>query len=170
MRQLAILVPMFALMLGACGSRADPPLTDEALLGAPTGAVRTPAAPNRGGGERGAAVARDACSGDPLVSGRGWADRLPAAFPLYPGSRLVEAGGVERGCGLRIVRFRTDAARSAVLDWYARRARAAGYSVDREERGEARLIGGTRGDDAFVVSANVVGGGSQVELLANAGR
>ncbi len=170
MRHLAILAPVLALTLSACGPRSDPPLTDEALLGAPAETTRTSATPNRPGRERGAAVARDACSGDPLVSRPGWAERLPAAFPVYPGGRLVEAGGVERGCGLRIVSFRTDTPRPAVLDWYARRARAVGYTVDREERGDTRLIGGTRGDAAYVVSASVVGGGSRVELLANAGR
>lgn len=163
---------VLALTLCACGSRSDPPLTDEALLGARTGAGQKPDGPTRAGeaGDRGSAVARDACSGDPIETGPGWADRLPAAFPLYPGSRVIKAGGVERGCGLRIVSFRTDAARPVVLDWYTRRARAAGYTVAGEGRGEARLIGGTRGDDAFAVSARVVGGGSRVELLANAGR
>lgn len=117
---------VLALTLCACGSRSDPPLTDEALLGARTGAGQKPDGPIRAGeaGDRGSAVARDACSGDPIETGPGWADRLPAAFPLYPGSRVIKAGGVERGCGLRIVSFRTDAARSAVLDWWSAAARA----------------------------------------------
>lgn len=164
----AILTATLALALGACGPRADPALTNEALLGS-SGARPADRAIGAAEGD-GAVVARDACSGDPVVAGPGWVGRLPAAFPVYPGASVVEAGGVERGCGLRRVVFTTDAPRPAVLGWYAQRARAAGFGVDRQDRGAARVIGGMRGDAAFVVAATVVGGGSRVELLANAGR
>lgn len=155
------------LALGACGAGSEAPLPDNALL----------ADDIRVDGDRladkatlsGSAAERRACA-DRVEIGDGWADLLPAAFPVFPGATLTEAGGVAGECDLRVVSFRTDASVERVLGWYADRATKAGYSADRERRGADRLLGGTKGDDAFVVTARAAGRTTEVDLVANAGR
>lgn len=116
---------------------------------------------------------------DPSVSGcaprlgysAAWATRLPAALPLYPDARVLEAAGVDAaGCRLRVVDFATAAPVARVIDWYAARATAAGYSVAHEADGDGEVLGGTNGDAAYVVYvAARRGGGSSVDLIANSG-
>src|SRR3546814_15733435 len=46
----------------------------------------------------------------PLSYDRGWADRLPAAFSVYPRATVREAAGVKDSkCNLRVVNFQTAA-------------------------------------------------------------
>jgi len=101
----------------------------------------------------------------------GWATRLPAALPLYPGATVREAAGSDRGgCRLRVVAFVTGAPPAKAVAFYHARARAAGYTAEVQADGGARVVGGTRGDDAFVVYADPrPGGGSDVRLVANGG-
>lgn len=95
----------------------------------------------------------------------GWANRLPAALPLYPDARVSEAAGND-ACGLRIVSFATAAPVARVLDWYTARARRAGYSVEHQESGGQHVLGGTQGASAYIVyAAAAAGGGSAVDLL-----
>lgn len=184
----ALLLP---LVLAACGVRSDETLTDDALLGEGTVAngatiAGAPAdaksAADRALGERrattsapsaisapnGSATERD-CSGS-VRTGAEWVERMPATFPLYPGSTLVEAGGTTAACGLRVLSFRSGRPPAAVLDWYAVRARQAGYTAERDRDGADRRLGGTRGNDAFVLFVQASGDGSQAQLVANAGR
>ncbi len=163
--------PLALTIVTACGVRDDAPLPDNALLsvgadGSALGdAIRVDPARVAAGPDRTARTI-GGCA-DRVRTGAGWARRLPAAFPVYPGARLTEAGGAEGDCTLRVASFRTDAARPAVLDWYARRAAAAGYSADREDRGAERILAGTRGEQAYAVIARVAGGGTDVDLMAN---
>jgi hypothetical protein len=102
----------------------------------------------------------------------GWANRLPADLPLYPGARLTEAAGADRdGCRLRVVSFSSSAPMQKMLDYYYTRARAAGYSAGHSTDGRQHVLGGVRGNDAYVVYVTArPGGGSDVDMVSNAGR
>ncbi|KQS49547.1 hypothetical protein ASG20_11200 [Sphingomonas sp. Leaf198] len=102
----------------------------------------------------------------------GWANRLPAALPLYPAARLTEAAGADRdGCRLRLVSFASAAPMQKMLDWYFTKASAAGYSAGHSTDGKQHVLGGVRGNDAYVVYVTArAGGGSDVDLVSNAGR
>lgn len=117
------------------------------------------------------ADAGQALCGAPFDYGNGWAERLPADLPLYPGAKLTEAAGNNAGkCRLRVAAFLTDAPPRQVLDWYADRARAAGYSADHQLRDGDHILAGTRGsDDAYFLVVTDRGGGSDVSLIANNG-
>ena len=95
----------------------------------------------------------------------GWANRLPAAVPLYPDARVREAAGND-ACGLRVVSFTSSAPVGRILDWYNARVSRAGYSVDHQASGAQHVLGGTRGDSAYVVYASAApGGGSEIDLI-----
>lgn len=100
-----------------------------------------------------------------------WANRLPADLPLYPDARVVEAAGASsNGCRLRVVSFVSSAGVPKVIDWYYTRATGAGYSAGHKAAGAERVLAGTRGRDAYVVFANPrAGGGTEVDLVVNAG-
>ncbi len=102
----------------------------------------------------------------------GWANRLPADLPLYPGAQLTEAAGADRdGCRLRVVSFASAAPMQKMLDWYFTKASAAGYSAGHSTDGRQHVLGGVRGNDAYVVYVTArAGGGSDVDLVSNAGR
>lgn len=102
----------------------------------------------------------------------GWANRLPADLPLYPDARLSEAAGADRnGCALRVVSYATGAAADRVVDWYYTKVTSVGYSAEHKADGGEHVLGGTRGDAAYVVYATPrVGGGTDVDLVSNAGR
>jgi hypothetical protein len=107
----------------------------------------------------------------PVNYSAGWANRLPADLPLYPDARVVEAAGIDAGCRLRVVSFASGAAVGKVVDWYFTRAGAAGYSAEHRADGGLHVLGGTRGDDAYVVYVSArAGGGATVDLVSNAGR
>ncbi len=97
-----------------------------------------------------------------------WSTRLPQAFPLYPDAAVAEAAGNDAGgCSLRIVSFQVSAAPAKTLAWYAARARASGYSV---ERSGTTRVAGARGGALYVVYAQPHdGGGSDVDLIVSGG-
>ena len=103
--------------------------------------------------------------------GAGWASRLPADLPLYPDARLSEAAGADRnGCRLRVVSFASNAPVDRLIDYYYTRATNAGYSAGHRTDGAQHVLGGTRGEDAYVVYVTArKGGGSDVDLVSNAG-
>ncbi|MEH3157847.1 MAG: hypothetical protein PGN08_02335 [Sphingomonas taxi] len=95
----------------------------------------------------------------------GWANRLPAAVPLYPDARVREAAGND-ACGLRVVSFTSAAPAGRILDWYNARVTRAGYSAQHQAQGSEHVLGGTRGDSAYVVHVTSdPAGGSAVDLL-----
>jgi hypothetical protein len=100
-----------------------------------------------------------------------WANRLPAAAPLYPDARVVEAAGTdEAGCALRVVTFRSSAPLQRVADWYHTRGTQAGYSSEHRADGRQHVIGGVRGRSAFLAYLRPrPDGGTEVDLIANEG-
>jgi len=94
-----------------------------------------------------------------------WANRLPADVPLYPDARVREAAGND-ACGLRVVSFTSAAPVGRILDWYNARVSRAGYSAEHQASGAQHILGGTRGDAAYIVYATASpGGGSDIDLL-----
>jgi hypothetical protein len=117
------------------------------------------------------ANARSAACAAAIGYSAGWANRLPAALPLYPDARLSEAAGADRnGCRLRVVSFTSNAGVDRLIDYYYTKATAAGYSAGHRTDGTQHVLGGTHGDDAYVVYVSArAGGGSEVDLVSNAG-
>ncbi len=115
--------------------------------------------------------AGDGCAAN-IQYGAGWATRLPAAFPIYPRAALVEAAGVANGrCNVRVVNFQSRAGLQPVIDFYYTQARRNGYSAEHLVRGTEHLLGGTKGELAFVVMARPLRGGMvDVDLIASGGR
>lgn len=94
-----------------------------------------------------------------------WATRLPADVPLYPDARVREAAGND-ACGLRVVSFSSSAPTGRILDWYNARVTHAGYSAEHQASGAQHILGGTRGDAAYIVYVTASpAGGSDVDLL-----
>ncbi|WP_428679791.1 hypothetical protein [Sphingopyxis sp.] len=120
------------------------------------------------------ALARDqqkgACDAK-LTYGNAWADRLPAAFKVYPRATLREAAGVAGGkCNVRVVNFQTAASVQGVLDYYHTMAIRAGYTSDHRIRGNEHMLGGTKGDLAYVLFVRRDGGMTDVDLVASGGK
>jgi hypothetical protein len=111
------------------------------------------------------------CAAD-VRYGADWARRLPAIFPVYPRAALVEAAGVANGtCNVRIVNFQSRAGMQPVLDFYYTMARRNGYSAEHLLRGTEHYLGGTKGDEAFVIMARPMTGGLvDVDLVVTGGR
>lgn len=108
-----------------------------------------------------------------LSYGADWADRMPAAFPVYPRATLREAAGVTSGeCNVRVINFRTGASLKSVLDYYYTRAKRAGYDGEHTVKGQEHYLGGTRASDgaAYVVIVNQTGGLRDVDIVASNGR
>lgn len=106
-----------------------------------------------------------------LTYGNAWADRLPAAFKVYPRAMVREAAGVAGGkCNIRVVNFQTAASIQGVLDYYHTMAVRAGYTSDHRVRGNEHMLGGTKGDLAYVIFARRDGGVTDVDLVASGGR
>ena len=104
--------------------------------------------------------------GSTLAYGNDWANKLPPAFPLPPQARLTEAAGHDGGCGIRAVSFTMTGARTAALDWYAAKARAAGYSADRDDQGGDLRLAGNRDDAAFyVIAGPPVAGATPIDFI-----
>lgn len=111
--------------------------------------------------------------GVPFQYGRAWADRLPAAFPPYPGGRLTDAAGADAGnCRMRVVTFKTNDAATRVLDWYHQKAVAAGFAPEHQRRGADHVLAGAQAgaDGAFYLIVTPEGSGADVALIANQGR
>lgn len=135
---------------------------------------RTEAARSGEAGEPRAAVGASAAAcGANFQYGPEWAQRLPAAFSLYPGARLDEAAGVDRGdCHMRVVTFTTADRPRQVLDWYRRIAERGGYSAEHQTRGGDQVLGGVNqgADGAFYLIVTPRRSGSDVALIVNTGR
>lgn len=120
------------------------------------------------------AMARDQAKGScdaKLTYNNQWADRLPAAFKVYPRATLREAAGIAGGkCNIRVVNFQTAASLQAVLDYYHTMAVNAGYTSDHRINGSEHMLGGTKGELAYVVMARTDGGMTDVDLVASGGR
>ena len=120
------------------------------------------------------AMAREQAKGScdaKLTYNNAWADRLPAAFKLYPRATLREAAGIAGGkCNIRVVNFQTAASLQSVLDYYHTMAVRAGYSSDHRVNGGEHMLGGTKGELAYVIMARADGNMTDVDLVASGGR
>lgn len=109
-----------------------------------------------------------------LQYGAGWANRMPAEFPVYPRGNVKEAGGVDGGiCDIRVVTFTTSAAMQNVIDYYYTRARKSGFNAEHQILAGEHVLGGTRDNDggAYFITFNAkAGGGTSVDIVANNGR
>lgn len=108
-----------------------------------------------------------------LQYGMGWANRLPAEFPLYPKAKLMEAAGAEgANCNLRVASFVTTQPMQNVIDYYYTRALRAGFDADHRLMSGEHVLGGTRKDEGayFITFAEQKGGGTAVDIVANNGR
>lgn len=107
-----------------------------------------------------------------ITYGDGWAQRLPAAFPVYPRSALVEAAGSESTvCAMRVVNFQTRVDMQSLMDFYYTQARRGGFSAEHLLDGREHILGGTQGDKSFVIFARPIAGDViDVDLVTNAGR
>lgn len=189
-----------ALALAACGSgsnanlseidnelignnSADPAVTsalEDQILSDPnlsqqSGAngARQPERPIQAQYPTGAAAAREPMSvcGTPFQYGPEWAGRLPTDFAAYPGGRVTEAAGSDRGdCHARVVTFTTRDPANRVLEHYRTAAARAGYSAEQQNRGGDQVLGGTRGEAAYYLIVTPGQGGSEVALIVNSGR
>jgi hypothetical protein len=139
------------------------PTRDEVPAPAPGQPALQPAAASVGSGDCGL--------NGPFRTDAGYARRLPPSFPLYPGARVTDASGYDRGaCRMRAVTFNAPAAAPAVLDWYAAQAARAGFQSDRQARGGDQILAGSKGDEAYYLIVTPKGGTSDVALIANGGR
>jgi len=116
------------------------------------------------------AQGRSAC-GVPFNYSNGWANRLPADFPPYPGWRVTEAAGSDRGdCRVRVVTFATTDPYNRVLEHYRSLAARAGFSAEQQARGADQVLGGTKGEAAYYLIVTPTRTGSDVALIVNNGR
>ena len=105
---------------------------------------------------------------------RSWANRLPAAFPVYPGGKIAEAAGNDSAnCRVRVVSFTTADAPQRVLDFYHTRAVRSGYTSEHQLRGSDHVLAGTAEsiDGAFyLIVTPLPSGGSDAAIIATQGR
>lgn len=103
----------------------------------------------------------------------GWAERMPAEFPVYPRGNLKEAAGADTAkCNIRVVSFTTPVGMKSVVDYYYTRAKRGGYSAEYLLRGDEHVLGGTRGRDdaAYVIFLNPLKNGRvEVDIVASNG-
>ena len=87
-----------------------------------------------------------------LTYSNDWAKKLPADLPMMTGATLQEAAGRDgTPLTMRVVSFSAPGDRGAVLAWYARKARAAGYSAARGEKDGDLVLQGEKPDGAAYV-------------------
>jgi hypothetical protein len=141
---------------GAAGSAA----------GGGAGQTRQAAASNEGGAQ----ASTSAC-GVAFAYGNEWANRLPAEFPSYPGGRVTEAAGSDRGdCHMRVVTFTTADPYNRVLEHYRSLAARAGFSAEQQARGGDQVLGGIKDEAAYYLIVTPTRAGSDVALIVNNGR
>lgn len=99
-----------------------------------------------------------------------WATRLPAALALHPDARVAEAAGTDAdGCRLRVVSYTVAQPLGRMVDWYYTRARRAGYSAEHQADGDEHVVGGTRGNAAYVVYLSPQNGRTAIDLVVDGG-
>jgi hypothetical protein len=98
---------------------------------------------------------------DGLTYANGWAKKLPADLPVMPGATLQEAAGRDGApLTMRVASFTAPGDRSAVLAWYAQKARAAGYSATRGQKEDCLLLEGEKsGGAAYIIMVGATAGG-----------
>lgn len=111
-----------------------------------------------------------ACNDPRLDYDFGWAQRLPAALPLYPGAALKEAAGADDPqCTVRAATFATGASAKDVLDFYYTMARRAGFSAEHVELNGGHALGGkVKGGAGFYLALRPSSeGGIEADLIVS---
>lgn len=152
------------------------------LVGGPSGMKKAPAAREVGGALpkdaalSAAAIAAASPGGagncaDKAEYTMAWADRLPAAFPVYPRGAVQEAAGTDEGsCALRVVNYQTGVPLDEVIDFYFSSASKAGYSAQRVRDGGDDVLGGVKGSASYVVYVRrLPSGATEVDLVTSGG-
>jgi hypothetical protein len=108
------------------------------------------------------------CSGKVEYS-MNWVNSLPKPLAVYPRGAVQEAAGTDRdGCSLRVVSFATPVPAADVIDFYATRVRAAGYSVEHQMDDADHVLGGKKGVAAYLVYARKLENGlTEVDIVAS---
>lgn len=150
----------------------DPNLTQQSGANAARPPERPIQAQYPSGSADGGGQPMSAC-GIPFQYGPEWARRLPAAFAAYPGGRVTEAAGSDRGdCHERVVTFQTGDPANRVLEYYRSVAARNGFTAEQQSRGGDQILGGTNeasgGAYYLIVTPNQ--NGSEVALIVNNGR
>ena len=98
-----------------------------------------------------------------------WVKSLPEALSVYPRGAVQEAAGTDSAeCALRVVSFVTPVAPGDVLDFYYTRLRKAGYSASHRTEGSDSVLGGGKGQQAYVVYARKLANGlTEVDLVSS---
>ncbi len=86
-----------------------------------------------------------------LVYANDWASKFPADLPMHPQGKLQEAAGHDGACPARVASFAVAGDRQAVLDWYRAKAQAAGYTVDRADKGSDWVLAGDKGYETYII-------------------
>ncbi len=102
-----------------------------------------------------------------------WANKLPAAFPLYDGAKLTEAAGNDtEPCRMRLVSFTSSAPLQHLIDFYYTRAINDGFNAEHQRvDGEDILAGArTKDDGAYYLAFNARKDGiTEVDMIVNHG-
>lgn len=127
-----------------------------------------------GAGRAIAATGDETRCGAKFDYGLGWARRMPAEFPVYPGAKITEAAGNDAGdCSMRVVSYTSSETPRRLINWYNAKATAAGYSAEEQARGGDLILAGAEeaGEGAYyLIVTPLKNGGSDVALIANKGR
>lgn len=112
-----------------------------------------------------------ACEDPRLNYDLGWAQRLPATLPLYPGAALKDAAGADDPkCTIRAATFATGTEAGQVLDFYYTMARRAGFAVEHAERDGGPALNGTRTKDGaafYLALRRAANGGIEGDLITS---
>lgn len=95
-----------------------------------------------------------------LAYSNDWAKKLPGDLPMHPQGRLQEAAGHDGACKARVASFTVPGDRAAVVGWYADKARAAGYSADRDDKNGDWNLAGSKGDAVYYIMAGATRNGA----------
>jgi hypothetical protein len=100
-----------------------------------------------------------------------WASSLPEPLGVYPRGAVQEAAGTDSdGCRIRVVSFATPVSPQDVIDFYFTRVRAAGYDAKHRLDGKDHVLGGSKGNAAYLIYARKLDNGvTEVDLIASGG-
>lgn len=100
-----------------------------------------------------------------------WAGKLPADLPMHPAAKLQEAAGHDGSCRVRIASFTVAGDRAQVMGWYTGKAKGAGYSTGRDDKGGDWILAGDKGDTAYyIIVGPPQGGETPVDYIWTGGQ
>lgn len=110
------------------------------------------------------------CAGKAETS-MNWASSLPEPLGVYPRGAVQDAAGTDSdGCRMRVVSFATPVSPEDVIDFYFTRVRAAGYDARHSLDGKDHVLGGSKGNAAYLIYARRLDNGvTEVDVIASGG-